>query len=237
MIKLDILAFGAHPDDVELAASGTILKHIAMGKKVGIVDLTLGQLGSRGTIEIRKKEAANSSKLMKLAVRENLEMEDGFFANDQKHQMQIVKMIRKYQPDIVLANAIEDRHPDHGKAAKLISDACFLSGLVALNTSLGKKVQIAWRPKVVYHYIQDRYIKPDFVIDVTDFWEQRMKTVLAFSSQFYDGKKTGTQTPISSQEFLKFLDGRAREFGRQINCEFGEGFTVERTLEMKELIY
>jgi N-acetylglucosamine malate deacetylase 1 len=237
MMKLDILAFGAHPDDVELAASGTILKHIAFGRKIGIIDLTLGQLGSRGSVALRKEEAADASKILKLAVRENLGMEDGFFENDQSHQMKVVRMIRKYQPEIVLANATEDRHPDHSKGSKLVSDSCFLSGLVALKTNEEEKEQIAWRPKAIYHYIQDRYQKPDFVIDVSPYWQERMKSVMAYSSQFYNGKNEGNQTPISSKEFLNFLEARAREFGRQINCEFGEGYTVERTLEMKELFY
>ena len=234
MIKLDILAFGAHPDDVELAASGTLLKHIASGKKVGIIDLTLGKLGSRGSVELRKEEAAAASLLLQLAVRENLEMEDGFFVNDRSHQLRVVKMIRKYQPTIVLANAIEDRHPDHSKAAKLVVDACFFAGLIALKTTEAGEEQCIWRPKAIYHYIQDRYVKPDFVVDISGFWQQRMKTVLAYGSQFYSGTVEGNQTPISSQDFLKFLEGRAREYGRQINCEYGEGFTVDGTLEVKE---
>jgi N-acetylglucosamine malate deacetylase 1 len=237
MIKLDILVFGAHPDDVELSASGTILKHVALGKKVGVIDLTQGQLGSRGSIDLRKEEATKASKILKLTVRENLSMEDGFFENDQNHQLKVVRMIRKYRPEIVLANAVEDRHPDHSKGSKLVSDACFLSGLVALKTNEEEGEQVAWRPKAVYHYIQDRYQKPDFIIDVSSYWEERMKSILAYSSQFYNGKNEGNQTPISSKEFLKFIEARAREFGRQINCEFGEGYTVERTLEMKELLY
>jgi bacillithiol biosynthesis deacetylase BshB1 len=231
-MKLDILAFAAHPDDVELACSGTLIKHIAMGKKVGIVDLTRGELGTRGSAEIRDKEAALSAQIMQLTVRENLGMADGFFTIDEEHKRVIIKAIRKYQPDIVLANALSDRHPDHTRASQLVSEACFLSGLIKVETG-----QEAWRPKVVYHYIQDRYIKPDFIIDITDAMDTKIKAIQAFSSQFFVAGKEDKEptTPISSSEFMEALKARASDLGRIIGVRYGEGFTVERTLGLNSL--
>jgi len=183
-MKLDILAFGAHPDDVELGCSGTILKEISLGKKVGIVDLTRGELGTRGSAEIRDQEASDAAKILGVSVRENLNMRDGFFVNDEKHQLEIIKMIRKYKPETVLCNAIDDRHIDHGKGSKLVSDACFLSGLMKIETVLDGEIQKPWRPKVVYHYIQWKNIEPDFVVDITGFTDKKIESILAYRSQF-----------------------------------------------------
>ena len=227
-MKLDILAFAAHPDDVEMTCSGTIMKHIAGGKKAGVVDLTRGELGTRGSAELRDKEAAAASELMKLSVRENLKMPDGFFEATEANKLSIVKMIRKYQPEIVLANAIHDRHPDHGRASKLVSDCCFLSGLAKLQTEEDGKPQPTWRPSSVYHYIQDRYIKPDFIVDISDYMEKRMEVIRCYKSQFYDPDSTEPETMISSKLFFTILENRAAELGRQIGASYGEGFTVER---------
>lgn len=227
-MKLDILAFAAHPDDVELSCSGTLLKSIAFEKKCGIVDLTLGELGTRGTAEIRKSESEASTKILGIHSRENLEFPDGFFENNKENQLDVIRMIRKYQPEIIIANAIEDRHPDHGKAAKLISDACFLSGLIKVETSFNSENQMPWRPKAVYHYIQDRYIKPDFVVDITDQMDKKMESIKAFTSQFYDPKSKEPSTYISSADFLDSIIARAKEFGRIINVKYAEGFTTER---------
>lgn len=227
-MKLDILAFSAHPDDVELSASGTVLKHIAAGKKVGIIDLTQGELGSRGTPETRKAEAEDSSKILGLTVRHNLKMADGFFEINENNKRLIIEQIRKYKPDIILANADCDRHPDHGRASKLVSEAVFLSGLCKLNTEIGGVTQEPHRPSAVYHYIQDYYIEPDIVIDVTDFFEQKMQSILAFKTQFFDPNSSEPETPISSKEFMEYVESRMRHFGRPIGVEYAEGFTVER---------
>ena len=201
-MKLDILAFGAHPDDVELGAGATIAKEISLGKKVGIVDLTRGELGTRGSADLRDKEAANAAKILGASVRENLGFADGFFINDKNHQLEIIKMIRKYQPEIVLCNAIDDRHIDHPKGSKLVSDACFLSGLRKIETELDGENQKAWRPKQVYHYIQWKNIEPDFVVDVSGFIEKKTEAILAYSSQFFDPKSDAPATPISSKNFI-----------------------------------
>lgn len=234
-LKLDILAIGVHPDDVELGCSGTILKHIAQGKRVGVLDLTKGELGSRGSAELRIVEANNSAKILGLSARENLGYADGFFSNDKEHQLGIIKMIRKYQPDIVLANAPKDRHPDHGRASQLISEACFYSGLLKIETELEGQKQIHWRPKAVYHYIQDRYIKPDFVVDITAFIDKKMEAIMAFSSQFYDPNSTAPKTPISGEEFLNSVKARMIGFGRDIGADYAEGFTVERVIGVDDL--
>ncbi|ADY30961.1 MULTISPECIES: bacillithiol biosynthesis deacetylase BshB1 [Cellulophaga] len=227
-MKLDILVFGAHPDDAELGAGATIAKEIANGKKVGIVDLTRGELGTRGTAETRDEEAAEAAKILGVSVRENLAFEDGFFVNDKAHQLQIIKMVRKYQPDIVLCNAIDDRHIDHGKGSKLVSDACFLSGLLKIETDLNGESQQKWRPKHVYHYIQWKNIEPDFVVDVTGFIDTKVKSVLAYKTQFYDTNSKAPQTPITSQNFLQSVTYRAQDLGRLIGVDHAEGFTVER---------
>ncbi len=234
-MKLDILAFGSHPDDVELGCSATIAKEIQNGKKVGIIDLTQGELGTRGTAETRKQEANDAAKILGVEVRENLKFADGFFMNDKQHQLEVIKMIRKYQPDIVLCNTIEDRHIDHEKGSQLVSDACFLSGLMKIETELDGKSQQQWRPKQVYHFIQWKHIEPDFVVDVTGFMDTKMKAVLAYSTQFYDPKSKMPATPISSKNFTDSVDYRARDLGRIIGVEHGEGFTVERYVGVESL--
>ena len=226
--KVNILAIGAHPDDVELSAGGTIAKHVNAGKKVAIVDLTQGELGSRGTIETRYAEATEAGKILGIISRHNLKLADGFFLHDKESLLKLVVQIRRYQPEIVLANAIQDRHPDHGRAAKFISEACFLAGLVKIETTWNGEAQTAWRPKTVYHYIQDRYIQPDFVIDVSEFKDTKFAAILAYKTQFFDPDSTGPKTPISGKDFIDFLEGRMRQFGREIGVEFGEGYTVER---------
>ena len=234
-MKLDILAFGAHPDDVELGCAGTITKEVSLGKKVGIVDLTQGELGTRGSAELRKVEAENAAKIMGVSVRENLKFADGFFVNDKEHQLEIIKMIRKYQPEIVLCNAIDDRHIDHGKGSKLVSDACFLSGLQKIETELNGTQQEKWRPKLVYHYIQWKNIEPDFVVDITGFIDKKVEAVMAYSSQFFDPNSKGPQTPISSKNFTDSIEYRARDLGRLIGTEYAEGFTVERYIAVDSL--
>ncbi|AJH15006.1 MULTISPECIES: bacillithiol biosynthesis deacetylase BshB1 [Myroides] len=234
-MKLDILAFGAHPDDVELGCGATIAKEVSLGKKVGIIDLTQGELGTRGSAEIRKVEATNAAAILGVSARENLKFRDGFFINDEKHQLEIIKMIRKYRPEIVLCNAIDDRHIDHGKGSKLVSDACFLSGLRKIETSLDGEEQEAWRPKVVYHYIQWKNIEPDFVVDVTGFMDQKVDSVMAYSTQFFDQNSKEPSTPITSKNFLDSITYRAQDLGRLINKDFAEGFTVERYLAVNTL--
>lgn len=234
-IKLDILAFGAHPDDVELGAGGTLAKEISLGKKVGIIDLTRGELGTRGTAEIRDREAAAAAKILGVSVRENLNMRDGFFVNDEAHQMQIIKMIRKYRPEIVICNAIDDRHIDHGKGSKLVSDACFLSGLRKIETESDEEKQEAWRPKLVYHFIQWKNIEPDFVVDITGFEGIKKDAILAYGSQFYNPDTKEPVTPIATKNFLDSLHYRAQDLGRLIGTDFGEGFTVERYVAVNSL--
>ena len=234
-MKLDILAFGAHPDDVELGCSGTIAKEISLGKKVGIVDLTRGELGTRGSVEIRNSEAAKASEILGVVARENLDMRDGFFINDEAHQLKVIQMIRKYKPEIVLCNAIQDRHIDHGKGSKLVSDACFLSGLIRIETELDGVVQEAWRPKIVYHYIQWQNIEPDFVVDISDFMDIKMDAVLAYGSQFYNPNSNEPVSPITSKNFLDSVKYRAQDLGRLVNATYAEGFTTERYVAVNSL--
>jgi bacillithiol biosynthesis deacetylase BshB1 len=234
-MKLDLLVFAVHPDDAELGCSGTILKAIAEGKKVGIVDLTRGELGTRGTAETRDQEAANSAKILGLHIRENLKMKDGFFQNDEAHQLQVIAAIRKYQPEIILCNALDDRHPDHGRASNLIYDAAFLSGLPKIKTEQDGKSQSAWRPGLVLNYIQDRYIKPDILIDITPYWEQKLASIRAFESQFYNPDSSEPATYISSPEFLKGVESRAREFGKSIQVTYAEGFTSRKLLGVNSI--
>jgi bacillithiol biosynthesis deacetylase BshB1 len=228
-MKLDILAFAAHPDDVELSCSATLMKHIDAGMKVGIVDLTQGEMGSRGTIDTRYAEAEHASEIMGIHRRENLKMEDGFFEINEKNKRLIIEQIRRYKPSIVLANALMDRHPDHGRAGKLVSEACFLSGLRKVNTEWQGQLQDAHRPDVVYHYIQDYYIKPDFVVDVTDYVDRKIEAIKAFKTQFYDPKSKEPETPISGEHFFDFIRSRMMELGRPSGALFAEGFTTERT--------
>lgn len=227
-MKLDILAIGSHPDDVELSCAGTIAKEIDKGRTVGILDLTRGELGTRGTAETRDREAANASKILKVSVRENLGFKDGFFVNDPEHQLEVIKIIRKYRPEIVLCNAIEDRHIDHGKGAKLVGDACFLSGLMKIETEYEGKKQEAWRPKHVYHYIQWKNLNPDIIVDITGYIDKKLEAVKAYESQFFKEGSEEPSTPISSDNFLESITYRARDLGRLIGTEHAEGFTVER---------
>lgn len=229
-MKLDILAFGAHPDDVEISCAGTILKHIDLGYTCGIVDLTKGELGTRGSAELRLQEAERAKNILGISARENLGFADGFFLNDREHQVPIIEMIRKYRPEIVLVNSINDRHPDHGKGAKLVADACFLSGLIKIETG-----QDAWRPKAVYHYIQDQYIQPDLTVDITPFFDKKVESILAYSSQFYNPESDEPDTPISGKEFMNFLKGRAQVVGRPIGAELAEGFTSARNVGVNNL--
>ena len=234
-MKLDILAFGAHPDDVELGCGGTIAKEITLGKKVGIIDLTRGELGTRGSAEIRDQEANAAAVILGVAARENLNMRDGFFENDERHQMKIIQMIRKYQPEIVLCNAIDDRHIDHAKGSKLVSDACFLSGLLKIETVSEGINQTVWRPKLVYHYIQWKNIAPDFVVDITGFSDKKLAAIMAYRSQFYNPNTNEPATPIATQNFLDSIHYRAQDLGRLIGTDFAEGFTVERYLAVNSL--
>lgn len=234
-MKLDILVFAVHPDDAELGCSGTILKHISVGKKVGIVDFTRGELGTRGTAETRDNEAAESAKILGLHARENLKFKDGFFRNDEEHQLSVIKMVRKYQPEIILTNALHDRHPDHGRAGDLANDAIFLAGLRKIETIVDGLVQDAWRPRLVLQYIQDRYIKPDIIVDISGQMDQKIKAIKAFKTQFANGDNTEPQTYISTPEFLEAVIGRAREFGKSIGTEYGEGFTSRKLLGVDNL--
>ncbi|MCZ6593645.1 MAG: bacillithiol biosynthesis deacetylase BshB1 [Bacteroidetes bacterium] len=227
-MKLDILAIGAHPDDVEMSCGATIAKEVAKGKKVGILDLTRGELGTRGSAKIREEEAKEAAKILGVVVRDNLGLADGFFENDRASRIELVKIIRKYRPEIVFCNAIYDRHIDHGRGSNLASDACFLSGLRKIETIYEGSPQQEWRPKQVYHYIQWKEIKPDVVVDVTGFMDKKLESVHAYKSQFYDVKSIEPETPISSKNTLDSLSYRNRNLGRLIGTEAGEGFTVER---------
>ncbi|MFS4455565.1 bacillithiol biosynthesis deacetylase BshB1 [Maribacter sp. 2304DJ31-5] len=234
-MKLDILVFGAHPDDAELGAGGTIAKEVSKGKKVGIVDLTRGELGTRGSAEIRDKEAVLAANVLGIKIRENLGFKDGFFKNDEKHQLAVIKTIRKYRPEIVLCNAINDRHIDHGKGSKLVSDSCFLSGLLKIETELDGQEQSAWRPKLVYHYIQWKNLVPDFVVDISGYIDKKTEAILAYASQFHDPKNNEPETPISSKTFLESVNYRARDLGRLIGKDYAEGFNVERMIAVDDL--
>ncbi len=229
-MKIDILAIGAHTDDVELGCGATIAKEIFLGKKVGIIDLTNGELGTRGSVEIRKKEATNAAKILGITIRENLGFADGFFVNDKQHQL---KIIRKYKPEIILCNAVRDRHIDHKKGSELVSNACFLSGLVKIETKLKGEKQKAWRPKQVYHYIQWENLKPDFVVDVTGFIAIKIKAVKAYNSQFYNPKSKEPSSPISSKNFMDSITYRAQDLGRLIGTDYAEGFNTERYVAVK----
>jgi N-acetylglucosamine malate deacetylase 1 len=239
-MKLDILAITAHPDDVELSCAGTLLAQIALGKKVGLLDLTRGELGTRGTPEGRLQEAANASAILGLSVRDNAGLADGYFTNDEQHQRVIMSFIRKYQPDIVITNAIDDRHPDHGRAARLVADSCFYSGLRMIQTQDEQGgEQPAWRPRQVFHAIQDRFIKPDFVVDITPYMDKKIEAMLAFRSQFfvpdYQGSSDEPQSYISTPEFFEFIRARAQEMGHAIGVKYGEGFTTPRMLGVQDL--
>lgn len=238
MTKLDILVFPAHPDDAELYCSGTIAKHLAMGKKVGVADLTRGELGTRGTEEIRREEAAHAAAVLNLTVRENVGLPDGFFKNDTPHQIEVIKIIRKYQPEIVIASAVQDRHPDHARSAELVEQACFYSGLRKIETKdKDNKQQEVWRPKFILNFIQDTHLKPDILIDITDYWPQKVASIKAYKSQFFnpDWNTDEPQTYISTPEFMEVAEARAREFGRAIQVKYAEGFTCKRLLGVNSL--
>lgn len=234
-IKLDILAFGAHPDDVELGCGGTIAKEIANGKKVGIIDLTRGELGTRGDSKTRDIESSDASKILGLEIRENLGFRDGFFINDEIHQLEVIKMIRKYKPEIVLCNAQDDRHIDHPKGAELVSDACFLSGLRKIITKLNGSNQTEWRPKNVYHYIQWKNSSPDFLIDISGFIEKKLQAIQAYSSQFFDPNSNEPETLISNKNFISNVINRSADLGRLINVEHAEGFTSKKSIGINHL--
>lgn len=235
-MKLDILAFAAHPDDIELGCSGTLMKQISAGSKVGIVDLTQGEMGSRGSVESRYDEAGNAMEIMGVHTRKNLKMADGLFEINEENKRLIVEQIRKFQPQIVLANALSDRHPDHGRAGKLVSEACFLAGLNKYKTEWEGESQEAYRPKSVYHYIQDYYIKPDFVVDVTEFYNRKLQAIKAFKTQFFDPNSTEPETPISGEGFLDAIDSRMIEMGRPAGYKYAEGFTTERFIGVENLM-
>ncbi len=233
-MKLDILVFSAHPDDAELGCGGTVAQAVAAGRKVGIVDLTKGELGTRGTVAIREKEAQAASDILGLTVRENLGFRDGFFTDDETHQMALVRVIRKYRPEIVLAAAPDDRHPDHPRAARLIVTSCFLAGLLRVESEDSGNSQDPWRPSVVYHYIQSIFLTPTFVVDVSSSWEVKMKAIKAFTSQF-SNEGDDPETYISNPRFLKMVESRAVELGHSIGVDYGEGFIADRNLGVKDL--
>jgi bacillithiol biosynthesis deacetylase BshB1 len=234
-MKLNILAFAAHPDDVEISAAGTLLKYISEGKSVGIIDLTEGELGTRGTVQTRYEEAELAGKLLSLSARENLRMKDGFFEYTEENKRLIIQQIRRFQPEIVLANSILDRHPDHGRAAKLVADACYLSGLRKIETEWEGRPQEAFRPRLVLHYIQDYFIQPNFVVDVSEFMDKKIEVIKAYKTQFYNPESTEPNTPISGEEFFDFLKGRMMTLGRPAGMKYAEGFTVDRIVGVKDL--
>jgi len=236
-MKVDILAIGAHPDDIELSCSGTLLKHIDLGYSVGLLDLTRGEMGTRGTPELRLEEAENACKMMGAKFRKNLRMADGFFECSKENKLKIIEIIREYQPDIVFANALKDRHIDHGRGADIVVEACFLSGLqkVETNGSDGK-TQNRWRPKAIYHYIQDRQLTPDLVVDISDYMERKIELILAFRSQFYDPNSNELETPLTSSDFFDLIKGKNKTFGRDANYAYAEGFNVTRIIGVKNLM-
>lgn len=233
--KLDILAIGVHPDDIELSCAGTIIKHTDLGQKVGIVDLTRGELGTRGTPELRLEEAQAAAKVMGVTVRENLGMADGFFANDKEHQLQLIEYIRKYRPDIVIANALEDRHPDHGRAGKLIADACFLAGLRKIETSHNGEKQKEWRPKRIFHMIQDRFLNPDFIVDISSTIDRKLESIKCYGSQFHNTNSSEPITYIATSGFLDNVLNRSSLLGKRIGAQHGEGFICENTIGISDL--
>ena len=234
-MKLNILAFAAHPDDVELSCAGTLLKHIAQGYKVGVVDLTRGELGTRGSAPERDIEASNATKILGLSARANLRMPDGFFTHEEENIRAIVQIIRLFQPDIILANALNDRHPDHARAAKLVADSVFYSGLRKIETTWDDQVQAAWRPKALYHYIQDYYLNPDFVVDITPFMDKKIESIHAYKTQFFDPNSAEPVTPISTEGFMDAIKSRARDMGRPAGYDYAEGFNKSRTIGVKNL--
>lgn len=241
-MALDILAIMAHPDDAELSCSGTIIRHVEQGKKVGVIDLTQGELGTRGTPQTRKEEAQVAAQILGLTIRENLGFQDGFFKNDRTHQLGVIKYIRKYQPEIIITNATHDRHPDHARAAQLVVEATFLSGLVKIETSFEGQAQTPHRPKHIFHTIQNNYLAPDFIVDISKYRERKVKSILAYGTQFYNPNDTSdiseeNQTFISTPGFFRFLEARDREFGQAIRVEYGEGFIKSRDIGISDLFH
>jgi bacillithiol biosynthesis deacetylase BshB1 len=234
-MKTDILVISAHPDDAELSCGGTILAQIAAGNTVGMIDLTRGEMGTRGNPELRLQEAAAAANILGVKYRENLGFRDGFFLNDETHQMEIIRIIRKYRPGIILSNAVSDRHVDHGRAAQLVKDSCFLAGLQKVETFEDNQLQQAWRPQALYHYIQSYFMMPDFVVDVSDFWPKKMEAIKAFGSQFFDPVSREPETFISKPGFMEFIESRGRELGMHIGVTYGEGFVKNRYLGVKNL--
>lgn len=235
-MKLDVLAVGVHPDDVELGCSGTLIKEARRGKKTGVIDLTQGELGTRGTIESRFNEAREAAKIMGVAIRENLRMRDGFFQNDETHQLQLIQVLRKYQPEIVIGNILEDRHPDHGRAGQLLYDACFLSGLKQIKTIDEQgRPQERWRPKQLLHYLQDRFYEPDVIVDISDVWTERLESIKAYKTQFHNPEIEEEETYISSPQFLESIIARARLLGKRIGVQFAEGFISKKSIGISNL--
>lgn len=236
-MKLDILAIGAHPDDVELGCAGTLIKHVKKGQRVGILDLTEGELGSRGTVATRYAEAAKAAEVMGLSMRENLRIPDGFYLNDNDTRLKVIEVIRAYQPDIIIANAAQDRHPDHGRGYSLVEDACFLSGLVKIETQRGGVVQLPWRPKLVLHYIQDRHIEPDVIVDITATWEEKVAAIRAYETQFFAGSPNDSEpmTYISQPGFLDVIEAKAKVLGHRIGSKYGEGFNIAGKIGVSDL--
>ena len=234
-MKLDVLAIGSHPDDVELGCSGTLIMEIKRGKKIGIIDLTQGELGTRGTIQTRYSESEVASKIMGISVRENLKMRDGFFQNDEAHQLQLISRLRKFRPEIVIGNILEDRHPDHGRGGALIYDACFLSGLRQIKTNDQGHEQEQWRPKMLLHYIQDKFFEPDIILDVSEVWDQRMEAIRAYKTQFYDPNSKEPASYLSNPDFIEALQSRARLLGKRIGVQYGEGFLSKKSIGIHNL--
>jgi bacillithiol biosynthesis deacetylase BshB1 len=234
-MKLDILAFGAHPDDVEISAGATLLKYASEGKSIGIIDLTEGELGTRGTVEKRYKEAQAASDILQLKIRKNLQLGDGVFDVSQENKLKVIELIRLYRPQLVFANSIKDRHPDHGKAAQLVADACYLSGLDKIKTSYEGRNQEKFRPDLILHYIQDYYLTPDVILDVSDFGAQKLDVIKCYKSQFYDPDSKELDTPISGEEFYTYLEGRMMSIGRELGVKYGEAYNISRTLGVKDL--
>jgi bacillithiol biosynthesis deacetylase BshB1 len=232
-MKLDILAIGSHPDDVELGCSGVLIKEARRGKKTGVIDLTQGELGTRGSAVTRLAEADEAGKIMGVSIRENMKLKDGFFQNDEQNQLQLIKLLRKYRPEIVIGNIMADRHPDHGRAGSLINDSCFLSGLIKIETEDDGQAQQKWRPKYLFHYIQDRFYEPDIIIDISEVWEERLITIKAYKTQFHDPSSDEPQTYISSPQFLEAIIARARLLGKRIGVEYGEGFLSSKNIGIR----
>ena len=234
-MKLDILAFGAHPDDVEISIGASLLKYAEEGKAIGIIDLTKGELGTRGNEDLRAEEAERAAKMLKLKTRSNLNLGDGFFDDSKENKLKIIELIRLHQPEIIFANSLKDRHPDHGRAAKLVAESSFLSGLNKIKTTHNGTPQVKHRPRMVLHYIQDFYLTPDVIFDVSSHGERKVDLIKCYSSQFYDPNSKEPKTPISGEEFFSYLEGRMLSYGRELGVKYGEGFNIDRTLGTSDL--